>query len=107
MQGAGNSLSTNTSTEIHGPLLDNTSKSVRLPRLLQTHQHMHLMSACVYRMQTPKDFFFFFLAGVKTNGFEEAAKVLKSVEPSWNHSRAAGRAGDNEQKSVMKQGLSR
>lgn len=47
-------------TQTQRPLLDNTSKSIQWPRLLQTHQYMYLMSACVYRMQTPKFFFLLF-----------------------------------------------
>lgn len=37
-------------TQTQRPLLDKTSKSIQWPRLLQTHQYMYLMSACVYRM---------------------------------------------------------
>lgn len=62
----------------------------------------HVFTGCKH-----PSFFSSFLAGVKTNGFEEAAKVCKSIEQSWNRSSAAAQPGDNEQKSIMKQVLSK
>lgn len=62
----------------------------------------HVFTGCKHQSS-----FSFFLAGVKTNGFEEVAKVFKSIEQSWNGSSAAAQPGDNEQKSIMKQVLSK